>query len=625
MTRRHRVRRLVAGLFAAVGALEVAYVAAGLYLVRSGQVERWINKHPEKLRVSFESAWTVIPGVVHFRGFRIVQQGRGSQLEGVVDRGWGVVELLELPARRIHVVGLRAQGVEFRLRRRPKTAEETAAGPPAMAPPIADAPWEPWSGPAPGPRKPARWAVVFTAARLDGVREVWIHDRHLTGPGSVSASVTVGHDKRISIGPVDARFAGARSGYGREMVYSDLAFRLRGSMDTFDPKETKGLALLPLVRADLDFEALMPSGGAILDYYLRGAPWVSFSGGETRLTARLGVERGRVQPGGWIELAPAELRAQFGGFTANGNAATRLEVAGTDEEPEARLGVTFDSYGLLRNPSDTEPVMRGRGLRIDAHASASLARLPPPDFTGRIELGQAEFPRLAFVNEFFPGGAGVRVKRGSARVEGAFDVKDGGHSCAGSMKVTGERLVFDAAGVEVTGRFALSLAVPRGDLLALDFGVDGTHLDLARFAFESRNVEGGPADWSGGVSFPEARLDMSGALAVEGRVEVRASDTRPLVALLSADKPLGGWKKRLLSVEEVRGGGRFRLGGHTVDVKDFRVGGGSIEIQARARVTQEGAFGKVLARYGVLKAGIELKGRDRDLHVLRPGHWFAQP
>jgi len=60
-----------------------------------------------------------------------------------------------------------------------------------------------------------------------------------------------------------------------------------------------------------------------------------------------------------------------------------------------------------------------------------------------------------------------------------------------------------------------------------------------------------------------------------------------------------------------------------VEVSDFRVGGGPIEIQSRARVTGKGAFGKVLASYGPLKAGIELK--DRNLHLLRPGHWFAQP
>jgi hypothetical protein len=121
-----RVRRLVFGLLAVLAALELAYVAAGVYLVRSGQVERWINKHPEKLRITFGSAWTVVPGVVHFRGLRFVQQGRGSQLEGVVDSGGGTVEPAELLARRVHVVGLRASGVEFRWRPRPKTAEEVA-------------------------------------------------------------------------------------------------------------------------------------------------------------------------------------------------------------------------------------------------------------------------------------------------------------------------------------------------------------------------------------------------------------------------------------------------------------------------------------------------------------------
>ena len=65
--------------------------------------------------MTFDSAWSVVPGVVRFRGFRIVQPGRGSQLEGVVDSGWGTIDLLELPARRVHVVGLRASGVEFRL------------------------------------------------------------------------------------------------------------------------------------------------------------------------------------------------------------------------------------------------------------------------------------------------------------------------------------------------------------------------------------------------------------------------------------------------------------------------------------------------------------------------------
>ncbi len=152
---RPRLRRALAIALVALAALEVIYVAAGLYLVRSGQVERWINKNPQKLRITFDSVWPVVPGVVRVRGFRIVNQGRGDQLEGKVDRVWGAVNPFELLARRVHVVWLRCRGVEFRLRKRPKTAEE-AASLPAGFPSIDGVAWEPYAGPPRGRRRRRR-------------------------------------------------------------------------------------------------------------------------------------------------------------------------------------------------------------------------------------------------------------------------------------------------------------------------------------------------------------------------------------------------------------------------------------------------------------------------------------
>ena len=618
-----RFRRLVAWSLAVVGVLELLYLGAALYVVRSGRLDRWINRHPEKLRVTFESAWTLVPGVVHFRGLRIVQQGRGSQLEGVVDHGWGSVDLLELPARRVHVVGLRAEGVEFRLRPRPKTAEERSGPMPAELAPIVELPWQLYDGPPPGAARPrSGWTIAFTSARLDGIREVWIGPSHLRGAGTVIASVTVGGDGRVSIRDVDARFERASLAYGPSVAYSDARLRVRGRMRSFDPKDTKGLALVPLVRARVELDALLPSGAAALDYYLRNAPWVTFDGGESRVSARVEAEDGRLKSGSTVELSPTDLRARFAGFTARGRAATRLDVEDGPSGAQARVSVAFESYGLLRTETATDPVLRGTGLRITAASPAILGTMPPPELTGRIDLGRAELPQLAFVNEFLPGGGGFRVKEGAAHAAGTFDVAEGGRSCRGSLSVRGERLVLDAAGVTIAGGFSLSLVVPHGDLLALAFTVDGTRLELERFAFASRHQTAGEADWSGAVVFPQARLEMSDALAVAGRVTLRASDTRPLVAFLSADKPLQGWAKKLVSVAAIEGGGRFRLAGGTLALEGFAVKGGSIEIRARLRVNGQGAFGKALASYGVPSAGIELAGKERSVHLVRPEHWY---
>ena len=54
------------------------------------------------------------------------------------------------------------------------------------------------------------------------------------------------------------------------------------------------------------------------------------------------------------------------------------------------------------------------------------------------------------------------------------------------------------------------------------------------------------------------------------------------------------------------------------------VRGQSLEIQARARVGPEGAFGKARAKLGVFTAGIGLQGKERHLKLLGVGNWYKR-
>lgn len=624
---RRRLRRVLVVLLWIVGIVEALYVGGGLFLVKSGQVERWINTHPEKLRVSFDSVWPIVPGVVRVRGFRIVNQGRGDQLEGRVDRVWGAIDPLELPAGRLHIVWLRCRGVTFRLRNRPADAEE-AAKPPVGLPPIEGVAWEPFAGspPAPAKKKKAGLKVIFTRAHLDDVREVWIGERSLRGPGTVVASVTIVGDGRLAIPYADVRFDGATIENGKEESYTGVQMRVLGKMPVFDPKEAKGGALVSLIRARVDVKARMPSGARYLNAYLKNAPWIRFDGGEANLSAQLAVGDGRLAPGGFIELSSTDRQAEVAGFAIRGKARTRLDVVpAAGDAAEARLVVAFEDYDLRRRKDDPAPVMKGKGFRIVAATPATLGVIPPSELSGRLELGKAEFPRLDFVNVFVPAGGGLRFRGGKAKVEGAFDVAGSGSSCKGSMKVTAVGLSVDTGDVGMVGALSLALKVPRGDLLKQTFDVDGTRLDLERFTFESKNEAATAPDWSASVAFPKAHLAFGGAFSVGGEVVLQASDSRPVVAFLSKDAPLSGWKKKLVTVGEIKGGGRASLSPETLEVADFSVGWGKTEIRARFRTTPEGAVGKALLRVGILKAGVGLAGKDRHVQILRPEHWFGQP
>lgn len=627
---RRPVRRLLAALLALVGALEIVYVVGGLALVRSGQVGRWINTDPAKLRITFDSVWPIVPGVVRVRGFRIVNQGRPDQLEGTVEEVWGAVNPLEIPAGRIHIVWLWAHGVAFRLRPRPATAAEAEAGLPAGFAPIEGVPWAAYAGPpAAAKGKKDGATIVFTRASLEGVREVWISERRLRGDGAVLASVTIHGDGRIAIPLADVRFERASVENGTEETYSGVTFRVRGELPPFDPDDPRGVPVLTELRARVDLDTRMPSGAAFLNVYFRNAPWIRFAGGESALAVHLSVDRGQLAPGGSVELLAQDLQADFAGFTARGRAKTRLDVVAREGEKEkgaeARVLVEFEKYGLRRGNAKGEPFLLGRGLRVQATTPASLAAIPPSDFSGRLDLGKAEFPRLDFLNELLPVGGDLKVRGGSAKVEGSFDVTKSGAACRGSMKVRADGLSVESGGVAMKGAFSLALMVPRGNLLKPALDVDGTLLALDRFSFETRHENGAAQDWSASVAFPSAHLELGEPFAVRGSLEHRASDSRPIVAFLSADEPLSGWKKKLLTVGEIKGGGRFALAGQTLEVADYSVGWSSVRIQARFRKTPKGTFGKAHVKDGILEAGIGFEGEKRKLHVLRPEHWYNEP
>lgn len=617
-------RLLVRGLLILLVAVEAVYVVGGYALVRSGQVERWINTEPDKLRITFESVWPIVPGVVRVTGFRIVNLGRPDQLEGTVDRVWGAINPLELPAGRLHIVWLRATGVTFRHRARPESAAEAEKGLAAGLPPIEGVAWAPYTGPPRGPKtNEKRLALVFTRAHLDDVRDVWIGERRLRGEGTVVASVTVESDGKVAIPLADVRFDRAKVENGTEVTYSGIKLRVKGELRAFDPDDAD--AIPGLLKVRLDADARMPSGAAFLNVYFRSAPWIRFSGGEAALAVHASLDGGRLVPGDFVELAADDLRADFAGFTARGKARTRLDVAGGPSAPEAKVSVEFERYGLRREKGKPEPFLVGKGLRVAAVTPASITAIPPSEFSGRLELGRAELPRLDVLHDLLPLGGDFRIRGGAARVEGAFDVTESGAACKGAVSLKAEQLSLETGGVAMKGTVSVSVRVPRGNLLKRKLEADGTLLSLDRFSFSSAHEKASGPDWNARFSFPRARLDLGDAFGANGGLDLQASDSRPVVVFLSADQPMSGWKKKLLTVGEIKGTGRFALGGETLKVDDCRVGWSNVEVRARFRMTPKGTYGKAVMKAGILKAGIGLEGEKRKLKVLGTESWFAEP
>ena len=633
------VPRVLKWILGGLLVLEIIYVAAGIILVQNGQVGRWINNKPEKRTITFDSAWSFVPGVARVSGVRVVNQGRGNQLEVVVDEARAFVNPLELLARRVHIMGLEAEGVEFRFRKRPKTMEE-AAEKKELVPAIEGIEFEPYDGPTreeeevakaakrkaegkPPKKEGEGWTVAFTGSKVRGVREVWIDAIKVNGTGRVAASVTVGpgRGKQVSIWSADVRFPDAALALKGRDIAEDLDLRVEGLMAPFSTRRDKGKALLAKISAQVAIEGR--STGQALNAYFSKTGWLEFRSEPRPVSVDLTVREGKLLPGGHFELAEGTLGADFTGFVVEGQASARLEtVPGDGEVAIADVDVSFTDYGMRRQ-AEGDSVMKGTGLLIEARSPADLLLMPPEDFEGELELGTAEFPDLTFVNEMLPQGGGIEVKSGRGSVSGGFEIKESA-AVQGSVKILTEDLVVGAAGVENAGAMEVTIEVPDGNLNDRTFGVDRTRVEFHHIAFTSAGSTEDLPDWQGRIEVTRGDLGLGKETGISARVGLSFSDTRPLVAFLSKNKPLKGWQEHLLMLEEVEGEGIVDMAVGTWTIGHFGIRGGNLDVRMRASIGPDGIFGKALAKYGILKAGIGIEGGERDLKVFRPGTWYKK-
>src|SRR5436305_8841081 len=103
-----RRRRLVLVLGPILGAagLYLLYLAAANAYLRSGSRKRELSRRPEVARLDYDAAWTVFPGRVHVRGFRLRCETRNTQLWLAIDRATLDVVLPRLLARELVAAGV---------------------------------------------------------------------------------------------------------------------------------------------------------------------------------------------------------------------------------------------------------------------------------------------------------------------------------------------------------------------------------------------------------------------------------------------------------------------------------------------------------------------------------------
>lgn len=228
---------------------------AGLYLAAANlflapPIGPWaINRRPQRLRVTWDRAWSLLPGQVHVRGLKV--EGHAGAVDWWVsaERGSGWIDLPGLFWKRFRVLGFSGDGVRSSTVRR---AAASLAQKPARAP-------RRWP-----------WRVEMRDVSLTDVREIGWNGFRLEGDGAAHGAFSLILGGDFTLSPTTLRMPGARLLGKTAAVVRDLDVRADLRIAPYTPRRHPGVAGFDFVSGALRARGTTaaPTGDLKIDLHL---------------------------------------------------------------------------------------------------------------------------------------------------------------------------------------------------------------------------------------------------------------------------------------------------------------------------------------------------------------------
>jgi hypothetical protein len=646
------VKRLALRLLALLGLflalLYPLYLWAGNHFLRSGELEKRLNRRPERLLIRFRSARTVFPGVVQFEGLEIRNQTRTVQWWVAVERGSADIDLPRLYRREFIVSRLVGEGVVFRLRRRADTPYQKTVTRRALEPPIPGFSNPPRPAPEgvypPGPRKPRSgvpkrptppWRIRLAGIDLSGVREIWIEEVRFSGEARAAGAFDLRLRRRFELEGARLEVVSGNlalgAGKAGEPILGGIHGRVAGNIASYRPADFGGWNMLRFVSGRAEIEGRM-RGLDWLNLYLQPVHWVDLRGAAGPMTADLRMKEGEFIAGTHMEARPDHLALGFLDYLAEGAGRVRWELnPGEGGSPQAvgGLSLTLDEFRLRRGRQG-KPHVQGRDLRLDAGGSEPPQLAKHVLFTPKwvsIAMPQAEVPDLSYYNAYLPKTAPFGLIGGSGRISGSFRAAAPIWEGTGDLHLQGRGVTARFEDRRLRGDLAVHTLLRKVDFQERRFDISGTQVELSGVRRLGSSGSGGAAlPWWARARLQDAVVQPGAPVYLRAGINSTLSDPRPLLAMFIPEqrKRVLRWVDNLLDVKGVAATGQVRLAQSGAQLNDMKIAGGSALLLGDLRFGPGRPNGALYARYGRLDVGLDLQDGQRDWKILRPKKWFEE-
>lgn len=480
-------------LLALVG-LELLYVLGANVALNFGGVQKALSS-TDDVRVTFDRAWTLWPGTVHARDLRLLFHDHN--LEWSLDVAKLEVDIAFLPfaQKTLHATRVRGEGAVFRMRHRVPPTDANLASTRAL-PPIPE-----FETPAvfpahvPGPPRDDLWRIHLEDVDV-GVVEIWAQQMRYVGAGRARGAFRLHAGYHLWVGPATLDLEPGELTASNRVFVRKIFGRLDCTVHPFFVNEPVGLDVLRYVTTRIDLHGedvrLEP-----LDLFL---PGTTLHSPGSKLDMLAVVDKGVITEESRFDLHGPELevRRNEWAFDAHGYAlgagtgaeglgevSLHIERANVAQSGNAKTRARLESGKFAAATSNLDTTGEWKLVRVDG----AVSRLEIPELAGFDALVKS---------------SGVRLRAGSARVDGSARYAAGTISGEGRASVSRARGRMKALGWELDGSATASIGRAETEAFGaerMSLGIDAQEMALvsgrmrveatqARFTARTRTTRG---------------------------------------------------------------------------------------------------------------------------------------
>ena len=346
-----------------------------------------------------------------------------------------------------------------------------------------------------------------------------------------------------------------------------------------------------------------------------GEKYRTRTGGAARLEGTARLAAGRPAPGTEATIHADDLVFNFLDYASNGRGEIRLAVEEGGDNADWRIALDLRDADLRRR-QDRAAFVEDVQINVEARIEDVDFDGVVPDYELAFRMPTGRVTDMAVFNRYLPPDSPLALIGGDARLasELLFEPDD----ADGWVRLVAEGVDLVIDGQEVRGDLSAEIAVVGGRPAEMAFDIAGSRLRL-----QDVSVRGGEAEFDDAGWFAELELTRGDTVFVEPLrlqidAELRASDSRPLVALFSNQD---GWRPdflaRALTVEDITGQARLEMADRRLRVPIAWLNGEHIEAGAKAELSGAGNRGIVYLKYRGVDALLRIADGKRNLDILR--------